>query len=153
MFLLRLVKKLRHHKVDFAVAGGYAVSLHGAVRGTMDVDLIVTWRESQLIQVEAALISLGLVSRLPVTAKEIFAFRDEYLSKRNLVAWSFVNPNQPSELVDILLTADLARIETKTVNVQGVAVPITAIDDLIEMKRAAGREQDRADVAALEKLR
>jgi hypothetical protein len=153
MFLLRLVKKLRQNKVDFAVAGGYAVSLHGAVRGTLDVDLVVSWTESQLRQLESTLTALGLVSRLPITAKEVFAFREEYLAKRNLVAWSFVNPNLRTELVDILLTTDLAKLKTKTVKVQGVPVPIVALADLIEMKREADREQDRNDVAALEKLK
>ena len=153
MFLLRLVKKLRQNKVDFAVAGGYAVSLHGAVRGTIDVDLVASWTGNQLSQLESTLTGLGLVSRLPITAKEVFAFREEYLAKRNLVAWSFVNPNLRTELVDILLTTDLAKLKTKTVKVQGVAVPIVALADLIEMKREADREQDRNDVAALEKLK
>lgn len=153
MFLLRLVKKLRQNKVDFAVAGGYAVSLHGAVRGTLDIDLVVSWTESQLSQLESTLTALGLVSRLPITAKEVFAFREEYLAKRNLVAWSFVNPNLRTELVDILLTTDLAKLKTKIVKVQSVAVPIVALADLIEMKREADREQDRNDVAALEKLK
>jgi hypothetical protein len=33
----------------------------------------------------------------------------------------------------------------------GMEVPVVAIDDLIAMKRAAGRDQDRVDVNRLER--
>ena len=153
MFLLRLVKKLRERKVDFAVAGGFAVSLHGAVRGTLDIDIVILWSEDQLQLAEAALKSLGLQSRLPLSAKEVFAFRDEYIRNRNLIAWSFVNSDNPIEIVDLLINADLSSLGTKNITVQGTTVPIVALEDLITMKRLAGREQDLADITALEKLR
>ena len=45
MFLIRLVRALDKHKVDYAIVGGYAVALHGAIRGTVDVDLVLGFSE------------------------------------------------------------------------------------------------------------
>lgn len=36
MWFLDVTKKLKDMDIDFAVAGGFAVALHGAVRGTVD---------------------------------------------------------------------------------------------------------------------
>ena len=44
---------------------------------------------------EAALLGLGLVSRIPVTAQDVFDNRDEYACQRNLLAWDFHHPSIP----------------------------------------------------------
>jgi hypothetical protein len=42
MFLKRVCQAFTDNHVDYAIVGGYAVALHGAVRGTMDVDAVLT---------------------------------------------------------------------------------------------------------------
>ena len=39
--LERICTALREAGVRYAVVGGYAVALHGAVRGTVDIDVAV----------------------------------------------------------------------------------------------------------------
>lgn len=153
MLLLRVTEALRKARVAHAVVGGYAVALHGAIRGTLDIDLVIRLEEKAFVAAERGLQSIGLQSRLPVGAAEVFRFREEYLANRNLAAWSFVNPDRPSEIVDIVLTHDLAQIRTWNVRIEGRTVRIVALDDLIEMKRAAGRPQDVEDARALETIR
>lgn len=153
-FLERVVDELDANRVEFALADGYAVALHGAVRGTVDVDIVVRIDRANLAAAETALKSLGLVSRLPVDAGLMFDFRREYIERRNLRAWSFCNSSNPAEVVDILILHDLARLRTKRVPLGGGrAVALVALEDLIAMKRAAGRPQDLEDVRALERLR
>lgn len=130
--------------VRYAVVGGYAVALHGAVRGTSRETLAATAR---------ALTELGLVSRLSLSADDVFSRRDEYVADRNLVAWNFYNPDDPSEQVDVLIAYDLGNRRTDQIALPDCAAPVLSIDGLIEMKRRSGRPQDAADVAALEKLR
>ena len=60
MFLLEIAAALGRERVSYAIAGGYAVSLHGAVRGTVDVDLVISLKESSYIACENALKSIGL---------------------------------------------------------------------------------------------
>jgi hypothetical protein len=63
-FLYRVSKALDAAGVRYALVGGYAVALHGAVRGTIDIDLVVRWSLRDLQAAEAALGDIGLVSRL-----------------------------------------------------------------------------------------
>lgn len=152
MFLLTLVRALRKARVPYAIVGGYAVALHGAVRGTVDIDIVVGLELDDLKDVETALTGLGLMSRIPVSASDIYAFRDEYIRKRNLVAWSFVNPNNPAETVDIIITQDLRKVKTKQVSIGNLPVRIIAKADLISMKQKSGRPQDLEDIRALKEL-
>ena len=152
MLLLRVAKALDGARVPYALVGGFAVALHGAVRGTVDVDLVVRLREAVFQRTEKALIALGLQSRLPVTASEVFRFREEYLRNRNLRAWTFVNPSRPSEIVDVILSEDLDRMDVKRFTIQSQVVRVASIADLIRMKQGTGRPQDREDVKALRRL-
>ena len=148
MWIKEVCGALGKAKVAFAIAGGYAVALHGAVRGTIDLDIVLRLEKAQYLSAEAALKAMGLQPRLPVTAAEVFEFREEYIKNRNLVAWSFVNPRDPSQIVDIVLTRDLAKMRTKKID----GLPVLAKADLVAMKKESGRPQDLADIEALESL-
>lgn len=152
MFLLKVIKTLDDCKIDYAVAGGYAVALHGAVRATVDIDLVIDISMDSLQKTELALNSIGLESRLPVTGKDIFNFRKEYIENRNMTAWNFINPSNPSELVDIIITEDLNKINTKTIEVSETGIKVISIKDLIKMKEKTDRPQDEEDVKTLRKL-
>ena len=58
MFLEKVCKCLESNHVRYAVVGGYAVALHGAPRGTLDVDFIISLKEQTYIAVEKALKSI-----------------------------------------------------------------------------------------------
>ena len=153
MFLLDVIHMLDKHHVAYAIAGGYAVALHGAVRGTVDIDLVITLNKSRYLAAETALREIGLEPRLPVSAAEVYEFREEYINNRNLTAWSFYKPDNPLELVDILITHNLKDLRTVTREINGQKIKLVRIDDLIAMKKQSGRPQDLEDVKALEKLR
>lgn len=152
MFLLKVLDALRKSRVPYALVGGHAVALHGAVRGTLDVDIALRHRERDFIAAEKALRTLGLEPRLPVTAGEVFRFRDEYVRNRNMDAWTFVNPGSPSEIVDIILSEDLSEMKVSQIRVHGRSIRLASVEDLIRMKEKSGRDQDLADIEALRKL-
>jgi hypothetical protein len=153
MFLYDVVSALEQAEVPFAIAGGYAVALHGAVRGTVDVDIILRLSRGHFVAAESALKALGLAPRLPVSGAEVFDFREEYIKNKNLVAWSFSNPRDPSQIVDIIITHDLAKLKIKRIPSGGRTLPVLALLDLIAMKKASGRPQDLEDIRALGELR
>lgn len=152
MLLTRVAQKFQEYKLPYAIVGGHAVALHGAVRGTLDIDFIIKWSLKNLKLAEQALEELGLKSRLPLKHDDLFHFKEEYMKNRNLLAWNFFNPNSPSEQIDLVITHDLSGKKTKKMQIQGIEVKILELKELIAMKRESGREQDLADIKALEKL-
>jgi hypothetical protein len=151
-FLSRVCHSLDAAGLRYAVVGGHAVALHGAVRGTVDIDIALLWDLKTLRGAEQALGKLGLVSRLPIGAEDVFRFRDEYVKNRNLIAWNFHNPVNPAEQVDVIITYDLKGKQRKRVSTADGTIQILGLKDLIEMKRASGRPQDLEDADALERL-
>jgi len=152
MFLLKVIDALVRRKVGYALVGGYAVALHGAARGTVDIDLVINIDLKSLANAEAALAEIGLQSRQPVSAEDIFNFRNEYIRNRNMKAWGFINPNNPTEMVDIVITENLANLDTVTMKIGNKKINVVALPDLVRMKRESGRPQDLEDVKVLEKM-
>lgn len=153
MLIYRIASEFGAAKIDYAIAGGFAVALHGAVRGTVDVDIVLTFTKKNLELAETTLTKMGLVSRIPVTAKEIFQFRKEYIERRNLIAWNFYNPKDPLDVLDIIITEDLASRDVVRVRAGNRMLPVLSIPALIAMKRKSGRPQDLEDISALERLK
>ena len=89
---------------------------------------------------------------MPISATDIFEFRDEYIQNRDLAAGNFYNANDLSEQVDIIITYDLKGKRTKRIDLEDTSIHILSKRDLIKMKRHSGRPQDKEDVTALEKL-
>ena len=145
MFVRDVLEALNSEKAEYALIGGMALALHGIVRATMDVDLIVRVRKRDLERVESALNGIGLESRIPLRASEVAEFRDEYVEKRNLLAWSFVDWNDPSRVVDIVILHDLADFKIARVKWGGLSVPTLSLEDLLKTKEGTGRAQDKAD--------
>lgn len=152
MFLIELTNALDKHSVNYALVGGYAVALHGAVRGTIDVDIVIQLKQSAFRKAEQAFTELGLQPRLPVSADDIFLFREEYIKNKNLIAWSFSNPSNPTEIVDIIITEDLRDMKPVIKKIMGKKIKVADITSLIAMKTRSGRPQDIEDVKALQKI-
>ena len=141
--------------MDYAVVGGQAVALHGVVRGTIDVDVALRWTRQTVVDAEAALRGVGLESRIPVTAGDVFDLRDyarEYARERHLIAWNFFDPEAPMAEVDIVINYDLAGKNAADIRLSSGLVRVLSRGDLIEMKKRSGRPQDLADADALEGL-
>jgi hypothetical protein len=152
MFIHKVCEILAQAKVPYAIVGGYAVAMHGVLRGTVDVDLVISWSLEYLQKAEAAFKQIGLVSRIPVTAADLFRFRDEYMQKRNLVAWNFYDPANPVNQVDIIITYDLKGAHIKKLKTFSGVICILSIDELIKMKKVSGRPQDLEDIKALKEV-
>lgn len=153
MFIHDVCSALDKAKVPYAVVGGYAVALHGAMRGTVDVDVAIEWSLKNLQNTEKTLKELRLVSRIPVTAETVFHFREEYIQNRNLIAWNFYDPSNPLNQVDIIINYNLKSLrETKKVETTLGPIRILSLSELIKMKKASGRPQDLEDVKALSNL-
>jgi predicted nucleotidyltransferase len=131
--------------VRFVLIGGYAVGHHAKPRATKDLDLLVAGDPDNLSRVAHALDAFGAPANVIEAARTLGPSEVAYLG---------VAPVR----IDILRHAD--GIDTEQVieravhvDVSGLRIPVIALDDLIANKNAAGREQDIADVALLERVR
>jgi len=152
MFIHDICKILDRAKVPYAIVGGYAVALHGVVRGTIDVDIAIKWTLKNLKGVEKAFKEIGLVSLLPIDSNNLFNFREEYIQNRHMIVWNFYDPKNPINQVDIIINYDLKNAETKIITTSSGKIRVLSRKDLIAMKKASGRPQDLEDVKALENL-
>ncbi len=151
MLIYEIHKAFEIHEVPYVIIGGYALAFHEIVRATFDVDLVIKLDLSTFEKAEAALKSINLQSRIPVNAKEIIQFRQEYITKRNLVAWSFVDYKNPIRQVDLLVTMDISSIKVENISVAGTKLPVASLKDLLKMKKLAARPKDLIDIIAIEK--
>ncbi|MEE9213403.1 MAG: DUF6036 family nucleotidyltransferase [Thermodesulfobacteriota bacterium] len=153
MFLFKVIDSLEKYKVDYAIAGGYAVALHGAVRGTVDIDFVIKLSKQSFIRAEKALNEIRLYSRLPVSSEEVFNFRQEYIKNKNMISWNFINPDNPAESVNIIITEDLRNMKIKKIKINNKSIKLLSIEDLIKMKEKSERAQDIEDINALRRIK
>lgn len=153
MLLKRIVSALGKHDVPFAVVGGYAVNLHGFVRSTVDLDILLPLEKAVYLAVEKCMQEAGLVCRVPVTAADLFDHLQRYRAEKNMKVWSFFDSGKPWEIVDFLITQDLRNFKTVNKRFEGLDIPVIDMDGLITLKREAGRPQDMEDIRALEARR
>jgi predicted nucleotidyltransferase len=145
--------------VRYVVVGGLATVLHGYARLTADVDLAVDLAPEEATKMIRALVARGFRPQVPVLPEE-FAnpeTRKVWLREKHMRAFSLVDPINPMRVVDLLLEPEvpfeelLARSQEVILN--STKVRIASIDDLIALKRQAGRPQDLADIEQLETIR
>ena len=150
---LRILKTLDQHHVRFVVIGGIAGRLWGSTTVTNDLDICYGRDRSNLKVLADALRELKVKLRgadrdLPfVTDARTLELGDDF-------TFTTVAGN-----LDCLGTPKgsggyeaLARAATK-MDVGGLTVLVASLEDLIQMKRAAGRPKDLVEVEILSAVR
>ena len=141
-----LLVELLDAGVEFVVLGGHAVAYHGHPRATKDLDILVRASAANAARVYRALASFGAPLDLFDVKEADFAAYDGVLQI-----------GLPPRRIDILnradgITFDEAIAGARSFEVAGRDVPVIGLDALLKNKRASGREQDVADIKALEAL-
>lgn len=156
-----IVRALNEAGVRYLIAGGLAVVAHGHLRLTFDVDLIVDLGdESNPRLAMRTLESLGYRPRVPVRSEDFAhpATRERWLNEKGMLVFSMLNASQPETAVDVFVRMpfEFPAASRRALHADlggGLIAPFVGLDDLLEMKRAAGRPVDREDIARLEALR
>jgi hypothetical protein len=145
---------LHRHGVDYVTIGGIAANAHGSRRLTLDVDIIPAPEDSNYLRLAAALDDLGA----PATAVDS-DFRDlDPRDNFDLARATILKLATAAGDLDVLNGAlgappydDLSERAIE-VEVRGTPIRVASLDDVIAMKRAAGRPQDLRDIADLTAL-
>jgi hypothetical protein len=145
-----ILKVLTRNRVDFVVIGGIAAQGHGYIRGTYDLDIIVEPTTLNLTRLSEALAELDAELRTPGG----LSLSDPH-QLRSAPLIPTVTRFGPLDVVHVEHVAgpprsyDALREAALVVNLDGLEIAVAGLSDLIRMKRAAGREQDLADIEAL----
>lgn len=156
--LQRVFEVLGRARVRYLVVGGVAVVLHGHLRFTADLDLVIALDPDNVRAAVTALATLGYRPRAPVSATDLAdpAKRREWIEDKGLTVLSFWSPQLPATELDVFVDEpfpfDAAHGRSVEVSLGASTLRVASLADMIAMKRIAGRPQDLADIEALEAI-
>jgi hypothetical protein len=148
-----LLRALTGGGVDFVVIGGIAAVAHGSPQITQDLDITYAGDAANLERLGAVLTGLGATLR-GVTDDVPFIPDGRTLRHARVLTL-----DTPDGALDVLAEPDgsggYARLRANaiTATVGGVEIRIAGLDDLIAMKKAAGRPKDQIYIEELEAIR
>jgi hypothetical protein len=148
-----LLRALVEADVRFVVIGGIAAQVLGSPSLTADLDICYERSRDNLKRLVAALSKLGAFRRgapelagLPLDAAAL-RVGDVFTLSTRYGALDLVGNPAPGLDYEVLLKNALR------VQLHGTSVAVAGLDDLIAMKRAAGRPKDRVELEILGALR
>lgn len=153
--LMKMLAVVAHHGVDYLVVGGVAVQVHGHRRTTKDLDVVPAPRGDNYERLAAALDELEAHPRgVDPTSVTVSPTDPERLRLASIVPPLTTKHGELHILNEVKGAApwEEMRARALVVDLDGVEVAIAGLDDLIRMKRAAGRRADLADIAVLTHL-
>ncbi|MDO5625717.1 MAG: hypothetical protein Q4G71_13630 [Pseudomonadota bacterium] len=153
-----LLGALLDNQVDAVIVGGLAMQMHGYMRMTYDIDLVLAMNDENLTRFIDVAKRLGLAPIIPVPIDALKNARqiDTWHREKGMLAFALRGPDFSTSVVDVLVRPEIAyeRLAADAVqaDLAGRQVKIACIEHLLEMKRAANRSKDQLDIVALEKI-
>lgn len=137
--VLQVCRLLNRRRVRYVLAGGVAANLHGSVRATKDIDVLIPRDVENARRLLEALSVLphGIASEFDpeeVASRPITIVGDDPRVDIMTIAWT--------------VTFDEAWRKAQVRRIRGVRVPYLSVEHLRESKQT-GRPQDQADLEAL----
>jgi predicted nucleotidyltransferase len=148
-----LLRRLTERGCDFVVVGGIAAVLHGGATLTVDLDVCVATDLQNLDAVAEVLVALD--ARLRGIDEEVPFVPDG----RALARLSLATLQTSAGPLDLLVHPDGAppydrlRRNAERKRLGDFSVLVASLDDLIAMKRAAGRPKDLVAVEELQAIK
>lgn len=150
--LLGFVRVLSGGRVDYIIVGGVAAGIHGALRTTLDLDIVYARDPANVGRLVAALEPFhpylrGAPPGLPFRFDAETVFRG-------------LNFTLTTSLGDLDLIGEITggggyealKSSADVVELEGFRCLVVSLHKLIDLKRAAGRGKDREALAELEAL-
>jgi predicted nucleotidyltransferase len=138
-----LLKSLKENKVRFVIIGATAFPVHGYSRATLDTDIFIKPTPLNAKRAREALRAFGY------DMSDVSA--DDLLTSKVLIRQYLVE----ADIHPFVKGTTFERVWANKVKARfgKTFVWFASLDDLIEMKRAAGRPKDKEDLKFLRKLK
>lgn len=140
-------------QVRYIVVGGLAVNVHGYLRFTKDLDLVLKMVPENIERTLDVLDDLGYRPTVPVDARQ-FSDPDQrknWIEEKGMQVFQFWSNDHAETPIDLFVKEpfpfeeeyqrSLVKLLYNSLDVHFVSIPT-----LIDMKKTAGRDQDRIDI-------
>ena len=147
------MRVLHKWKVDYVVIGGIAATFQGSTTITRDFDICYSRERANMERLTSALRELN--ARLRGVDVEV-PFQLDAASLRNRLNFTFKTKHGDFDCLGDPgggFDYELLKRNADQMDVGGWKVMVASLDDLITMKRAAGRNKDLIEVENLSALR
>jgi predicted nucleotidyltransferase len=138
-----LLKSLKEHKVKFVIIGATAFPVHGYSRATLDIDIFIRPERSNAEKTLVALKNFGY------NVKDVTV--DELLTKKILIRQYLVETDIHPYVKGVSFD-EVWKNKVKS-KFGDTFTWFASLEDLIKMKKAAGRPKDIEDLKYLLKLK
>lgn len=153
MFYEEIIRKFNNAGVKYAIVGGVAVNLHGHVRMTVDLDIILEMEDNNLAKAVTILKESGFSCKIPVDPMGLADAntRNDWIKNKNLKALNFY---RGAEEVDLVVVSPVKYEDAQKLifAVKDTHYPVVSKEDLIKMKEVTGRHHDIDDIRKLKTL-
>lgn len=141
--LVRLCTKLNQERVRYVIVGGCAVILHGYLRTTYDIDVLVDPSAGNIGRLKKALHDL-------FGTEEVLEIREDDIERYAVVR---VAPESEEIVIDLIgkignITFDSAAKDIQELEVEETKIPVCGLLTLIETKKGV-RPKDKEDLLFL----
>ncbi|OHB56004.1 MAG: hypothetical protein A2173_07530 [Planctomycetes bacterium RBG_13_44_8b] len=139
----KLLKLLKENRVKFVIIGATAFPVHGYSRATLDIDIFIKADEQNARRTLRSLKEFGY-DLTDITIDDLLTKK---LLIRQYIVESDIHPVVKGTMFDDVWKNKVKARFGKTF------VWFASLDDLIKMKKAAGRPKDREDLKYLLRLK
>lgn len=158
MYYEEVFQALNKNNVQYIVVGGVALVLHGVVRMTADLDLMIQMGNENVSRFLSTIKKLGYKPKLPVPIEDFThpEKREQWREEKGMEVFSLFHPEHSLKTIDVFvyepIDYDEVDAEKEIASAKDITIPYVSIRHLKALKKMSGRKQDQADIEALEAL-
>ena len=148
-----LLRRLSEAGVEFVVVGGLALNAWGVIRGTKEVDIVVSPEPGNLRRLAAVAVDAnGHVQQGEALLGSAFSIAAALADGDQVPIETDLGRLDVVQGLDGIPSFDDLRSRATEAEILGSMVLVCSLEDLKTMKRAAGRTRDLADLEDLDAL-
>lgn len=140
----KLLQLLNEHDVDYIVIGAVAGAAHGHIRSTKDIDIFIRATSANAKKVRNVLEEFGY---------DVTDLTIEEMLKRKILFRGYWLEVDIHPSVTGIHSFDKAWKEKLLAEYKGTPTYFASLNDLIKMKKAAGRPKDKLDLEVLMEIK
>ncbi|NPV03071.1 MAG: hypothetical protein HPY53_16980 [Brevinematales bacterium] len=157
MYYGKEITALNEAGVEYLIAGGVAVALHGYPRHTYDIDIIASLEKENFKILITTLGDIGYAFDSATGPEPGYRDLKDIEDIKDLISIRFINRGDGNKVIDLVIDHGLdfkkAYDRVFLDRIEEVVYPVLSYEDLKKMKEELGRDEDIKDIEHLEAAR